>query len=122
MGLVAALGSISFEVSIEYINSFSEISRSRGWNYAEHSLCEGKPVLEAGGNRLDEISLKGAFHIKFCNPQEEIERLNKEADKIKSLDLVIGNDHKGKFVITGLKESTKNLVNISFELTLKEFN
>ena len=79
-------------------------------------------MLEAGGNRLDEISLKGAFHSRFCNPQEEIERLKKEADKRKPLDLVIGNDYKGKFVITALKDSTKNLVNISFELTLKEFN
>ena len=122
MGIVAALGSITFEVSVEHINSFSEMSRSSGWTYAEHALCEGKPVLEAAGRRLDEISLKGLFHSRFCSPQDEIQRLNQVADKMEPLELVIGHDYKGKFVITELKETTKNLVTITFEITLKEYN
>ncbi|MBI3584194.1 MAG: phage tail protein [Nitrospinae bacterium] len=125
---IGVLGDIAFEISEDHINNINELKRSRTWKYAEHEILKGKSRLQSMGRQLDTVSFSGRFGDYFCNPLEEIHKLEKEAEKGESLVFVFGDEIFGEFVIESVSETwreTDGLGNpkvIEFEVSLKEYN
>lgn len=76
-----------------------------GWDYAQHTVVEGKPRLQYVGQRLRDVSLSLRFHRSFCDPEAELFALRALADQAKAALLQLGTGRVlGRFVITDLRE------------------
>ena len=101
--MYARLGNITFENRKgDYVGSvgFNDFSKTSSVTYAEHKPLTGKPLLQATGPTLDEISLSMRFHASFCNPVQELHALKRSMDTFEVMPLLLGNGIKeGEFVI-----------------------
>lgn len=128
--MYAQLGNITFENRKDYIGSvgFNDFSKSTAVTYAEHKPLTGKPLLQATGLNLDEISLSMRLHVAFCNPTEELNTLKKSMDTFEVLPLLMGNGRKeGDFVIMSINSVVEdadpegNIFSYMVNCTLKEY-
>lgn len=122
--MFAQLGTIIFE----NLTGFTDFNKTEAAVYAEHSLLDGKPRLQATGFALDEITLYIRFHVAFCNPSEQFDLLKTSKDTNEILPLVWGNGKvEGSFVITEISKTIEdadksgNVFSLSVNLTLREY-
>ena len=122
--MYAQLGNIVFDA----LKGFDSLSDKRETVYAEHSLINGKPLLQRIGESLIEFSGSIHFHVAFCNPEDEFKKLNDARQNGEILPFIYGNSFiEGDFVITSIErtinqtDSKGNFVSINCNLTLREF-
>jgi phage protein U len=97
--MYAVLGEIEFIP----LTGFDSLEERLGADYAEHPLIGRKPKLQFVGDKLDELRGTLQLHRSFCDPGQELARLEKAMDDHEPMALVMGNgDHKGHHVITEL--------------------
>lgn len=129
--MYAQLGNITFENRKgNYIGpvGFNDFSKSGSATYAEHKPLTGKPLLQATGLNLDEISLSMRLHVSFCNPVEELNALKNCMNTFEVLPLLMGNGRKeGEFVIMSINDVVEdadpegNVFSYMVSCTLKEY-
>lgn len=119
------LGSILFERLKEPVS----FSQEKSWAWEEHQIAGEKSKLQHTGIPLDTITLEVRFHVSFCTPEEEYQKLIEEANKLEPLPFITGEgDIIGKFVITNISREIKRtgidgeLVAVECEIKLKEYN
>lgn len=82
---------------------FEGVEQQYQANYAEIARIGQKPLLQFTGHALDTFSLDMLFHVEFCTPQDEIDKLISLKDAREAGGLVLDNGrHAGYFVITTL--------------------
>ncbi len=97
----AQLGSIRFELL-----PITGMEERYAYEYPEHQVIEGKPLLQYIGDRLDEHEITIRFHANFCDPQKEFDLLKQEADKHEALPYVLASGQvKGSFVICDIHKT-----------------
>lgn len=122
--MYAQLGNIKFETLV----GFESLNDTRATNFAEHPLIEGKPRLQRVGTNLQELTFSISFHINFCSPEDEYDKLNNARENAEVLTLVYGNGYvEGDFVIVSVgrkvnqTDGNGNYVHITCDVTLKEY-
>lgn len=122
--MYAQLGNIRFETLIGY----DSLEFKRSTNYTEHSLINAKNNLQPVGEALTECSFTINFHVQFCIPEVEIEKLESARRKSIVLPFIFGNGlNKGNFLITEAVEAINqtdplgNYISVSYNVTLKEY-
>ncbi|MCS3806692.1 phage protein U [Chromobacterium alkanivorans] len=122
--MFALLGDVQFDL-ITYFDGFES---QFGVDYAEHALIDGKPRLQRVGDKLDEIRIQLSFHSQFCDPEQELIKLQTALRAHQAMALVLGNgDYKGWFVLTELQATSRQtdqagtLIALEASLTLREF-
>lgn len=122
--MFAQLGTIQFEL----ITYFNGIQESSSYNYAQHERINQKPLLQFLGENLNAIDIKLNFHLSFCNPKEELDKLKNVATLGTPLQFIKGNgDYVGVFVISSIESSTEqtssegDILSIQVELKLLEY-
>src|SRR5688572_4243983 len=102
----AQLGDIVFEGLVGF-QSFSGNSEE---NYAEHATILNKPRLQKLGSKLDTRELSIRFHISFCDPELELNKLMEAKKKGQILPFTLGNGrYLGDFVIQKMGEDIQQL-------------
>ncbi|MEX3614360.1 MAG: phage tail protein [Burkholderia gladioli] len=96
--------------------------------FAEHALIEGKPRLQWTGDKLDEVTWTLVFHLGFCDPEKELQKLKKLIAEHQAAPLHYSNgEYKGTFVATDCSATSRQvmrdgtLIWLEASLTLKEF-
>ncbi len=122
--MYAQLGDIVFEP----ITGFTEFSRKRETEIAQHSRINRKARLQNTGEKLDEITIKIKFHFLFANPEESIAELQDARQNGAILPFVWGNGvFVGNFVITTIAESllqnddVGNIKEVELDVSLIEY-
>lgn len=122
--MYAQLGDIRFEE----LKGFASLSDKKEALYAEHALIDGKPRLQRVGNALDEFTIGLHFHVAFCDPEAEYDKLNRYRDDGEILALVYGTGYyEGTFVITTLNRTVNDTdkngayIDIDVSVGLREF-
>lgn len=68
--------------------------------YARHELIDGKPRLQRTGTDLEEISITFLFHASFCNPQAQLNALERMLRAGEIAPLTFGDGaYYGRFVL-----------------------
>jgi phage protein U len=123
--MFAALGDIRFDLPA-YVTG---TGMQRRQAFARHDRIQGKPVLQAIGTDLEQISIDIVFHIEFTDPELEIVRLRAAADRQDPLPLIYGNGtYKGRYVIESIDETVRNtdgqgnLIKLTARLALLEWH
>lgn len=121
--MYAQLGSIPFELIM-----VTGLASRQTYSYAEHQVIEGKPQLQYIGDGLDETTLTIRFHVEFCSPRAELDRLRDEAAKHRALPFILANGtHKGRYVITDIDVTVEitaddgTLMSVDVRVALKEW-
>jgi phage protein U len=121
--MYAQLGNIPFQLIMP-----TGIDSSQSYNYAEHQVIEGKPLLQYIGDGLETFNIQIRFHFSYCTPGLELQRLRAEAAKHQALPLLFANGtYKGRYVIDGIAVTTEltaddgSLMSVDIKLTLKEW-
>lgn len=122
--MYAQLGKTVFE----NLKGFNEFSKSTAVTYAEHKPLTGKPLLQATGLNLDEITLSMRLHASFCNPANELNTLKGYMETFEVLPLLLGNGIKeGEFVLMSINnvvedaDAEGNIFSYIVNCTLKEY-
>jgi phage protein U len=115
------------DVTFGLITYFSGVSQEQTANYASLERIGQKPLLQFTGFGADTYKLDMLFHVRFCNPQAEIDKLRGMLASKKSGGLVLTNGtHVGWFVcnsisITSTQMTTDgNLVQATVSVSLTE--
>jgi phage protein U len=117
------LGDLTFEL----LRSPNSLQTGWDWNYVEHERILGKPLLQIVGGKLRTINLRFKFHHSFCNPQEELDKLLKMANKQEAVALVLGEKMEGYWVIESIPltvdrtDAQALLLSIEVDVNLKEW-
>lgn len=100
--MYATLGSIQFALL-----PITGLDERHSYDYAEHKVIEGKPLLQFIGDNLDELNIGIRFHFTFCDVETQFNALKAEADKHQALPFFFNNGKQlGRFVITELGTTT----------------
>ena len=102
---LATLGEIEFQL----LTLPSTLNLSADFNYVEHEKIMGKPTLQKVGGNLRTISLDFRFHVSWCDPTEQYEKLLEAEKSEKPLPLVLGEDFLDEWVIISLTKSYARL-------------
>lgn len=120
--MYAQLGSVTFK-----LKSVNGMEMSRAYNYAEHEIINGKPVLQFTGEGLEQLTLGIELHWAFCEPSVEIKRLHVQAESHEILPMTFASgEHAGNYVLCNIQQtvtqtdSEGRLVFAAVILTLKE--
>lgn len=128
--MYAKLGNITFENRKGFTGSvgLNEFSKASSVTYAEHKPLSGKPLLQATGPSLSEVTLSMRFHASFCNPEEELSAMKSSMENFEVLPLLLGNGRKeGEFVIMSINnvvedaDAEGNVFSYMVNCTLKEY-
>lgn len=110
------------------LTSPTAMDLTKSWQYAEHQVVEGKPLLQFMAANLDGFSLTFLFHASFCAPQKSWDALVDLAAKHQAFPLTQGNGrYLGRFVIAELSRTAQmaaddgTLLSIEVKATLKEY-
>ncbi|QOD82868.1 phage tail protein [Chromobacterium haemolyticum] len=122
--MYAVLGNIEFDL----ISYFDGLEQRSGSDFAEHGRIGGKPVLQFVGDKLDEIRIDLVLHAAYCQPDEELQKLQAARQQHQALAFVLGNgDYKGRFVISELQSTGRqtdrsgSLLAVEAQLSLREY-
>lgn len=97
-----ALGTYQFQ-GIKLPQSFS-ISHEK--NYGQTPIIVGKPIVQQTGDKLLEITIQASFHVDFCTPNDEFDKLEAIRSSAIVSKLVDGTGKNyGDFVITKLDKT-----------------
>lgn len=117
------LGDVSFLVF-----PFKGSETRKRADFVEHKLIEGKPRLQWVGDALDEITWHMAFHVSFCDPEAELQKLEQLLASHAAAPLFSANgDSLGTFVVTSVTRTTRwtlddgTLLCFEASVDLKEF-
>jgi len=117
------LGDVSFLVF-----PFSGSETRKRADFVEHKLIEGKPRLQWVGDALDEITWRMLFHVSFCSPEAELQKLEQLLASHAAAPLSSANgDSLGTFVVTSITKTTRwtledgTLLCFDATVDLKEF-
>lgn len=121
--IYAVLGDIEFELL-----PITGLREDHAWNYAEHAVIEGKPLLQYIGYALDETTMTVRLHRRFCDPQAEFAKLKAAADKhLPMVFQVASGEIYGRRVVTRISRTIETTadngmpISIEAELTLREY-
>lgn len=122
--MFAQLGDIRFEL----ITYFDGLDGSQVYNFAEHQVIEGKPLLQYIGDALETVSINFKFHVIYCDPATEFKRIKDMAAKHQALPFIFGNGiYKGRYVITEITDTVEvtavdgTVIEVSAKCSLKEW-
>jgi len=73
--MMGQLGAILFERLKEPL----ALSGSKKWTYADHPIIRETTKLQYTGHEPREYALKIRFHASFCDPREELRKLEAQA-------------------------------------------
>ncbi len=121
--MFAQLGTIQFNL----ITYFSFIEETKKSGYSLVNRISGKPKLHLSSDDLDRLTIKLQFSSDFCDPQTELDKLEKVKKAKEALSFIYGNGiYKGNYVIESSKLGTKQtnstgtILSIEIELQLIE--
>lgn len=98
--MYAQLGDTIFQGKL----GLAGFSGSSETEYAQHPLIDGKPRLQQVAEKLEEITLSINLHYSFCNPEDEISKLQTARSNGYILPFILGTGTVvGDFVITSIK-------------------
>ena len=103
---LATLGEIEFQL----LTLPSSLNLSADFNYVEHDKIMGKPSLQKVGGNLRAISLDFRFHVSWCDPEEQYQKLLEAEKSNKPLPLVLGEEFLDEWVIISLTKSIGKLL------------
>ncbi|MBD2261376.1 phage tail protein [Pseudanabaena sp. FACHB-2040] len=114
------LGDIEIEVSL----APRKFSYNEGSSFAEHPRIEGTPTLQYTGEELRNLDLAFRFHFGWCNPDEQLKKLQKARRDRKPMLLLIGTGRfKTYYVIEEIKVALTDClpdgVTLSIEVDVK---
>jgi len=119
------LGDILFE-GLKGIEAWSVDGNEA--SYGEHALIDGKPRLQKTGDTLQELTLNFRLHAKFCNPAQELSKLDKSKTDGEILPLLMGDGtYVSDYVIISAPYTVDHaladgtIVQATVTLALKEF-
>lgn len=100
----AQLGPYQFTV----LKAYEARSRDDQYRYPQHDLIEGKPILQWIGDDLVKIRLVIQLHVKFCDPDAEVQALRQAAAQHQALNYILNSGEVvGQFMIQSIKEVTQ---------------
>lgn len=102
---LATLGEIEFQL----LTLPSSLNLSDDSNYVEHDKIMGKPTLQKVGGVLRTISLDFRFHVSWCDPSAEYQKLKDAKESDKPLPLVLGEEFLEEWVIISLTKTYSKL-------------
>ncbi len=88
--MYAQLGNIQFELL-----PITGLDERYAYDFAEHQVIEGKPLLQFIGDKLDEANISIRLHRAFCDPQFQFDALKAQADLHQALPFLFAT---GKFL------------------------
>lgn len=94
--------------SLEYhlVGPVVGLESSHTFDYAEHTVVEGKPRLQFVGSGLDTLTLSLALHEEYCDPDLEMLALETAAAEHQAMPLVWASGSvRGRYVIAQLDET-----------------
>ncbi len=95
--MYAVLGKLEFEVA----SGITGMEQRSTADWAEHSLIQGKPLLEWIGEGLEEITFTMQLHPWLGDPEVRLRNLRELKSKHEPLAFVLGSgDYVGTFVVT----------------------
>lgn len=122
--MFAILGEIEFEVA----GGLTGMDYRSTADWAEHSLIQGKPLLEWIGEGLDEYTLAITLHAALGDPEKRLRELRTAKAAHEPLAFVLGSgDYIGGFVITELSNNVRRttangrLHSATMAVTLREY-
>jgi|GEM_PF-691585 len=122
--MYAQLGNIQFELL-----PIESLDERYSYDFAEHQVIEGKPLLQFIGDKLDETNIGIRFHFAFCDPEEQFDLLKAEADRHEALPFLFATGKKlGYYVICDISKTTVMTADngrrlcIEARLQLKEYS
>ncbi len=100
--MYAQLGNIQFELL-----PIESLDERYSYNYAEHQVIEGKPLLQFIGDNLNEANISVRFHFAFCDPETQFNLLKAEADRHEALPFLFATGKNlGYYVICEISKNT----------------
>ena len=90
------LGTLQFQVD----EAPRSLRYREGTEYAEHPRIEGKPTIQKTAESLQTIDLSFRFGIGWCDPDEQLQRLQQARTDARPMPLVLGQGaFAGNYVI-----------------------
>lgn len=121
--MYAILGDFKFK---DY-KGFQEFRIKDELALSEHAVIEGKPRLQATGDKLREITLKFVLHSTFSDPESDIEILNGYRRRAEIVPFLSGGGVSyGNFVIQSVEtaavqtDKKGGIINVEIEIVLLE--
>lgn len=94
------LGGINFEVG----DAPTKLTYKEATQYAKHDRILGKATLQNVGQELQSLDLSFVFHIGWCNPDEQLQRLQDARIAGEPMPLVLGGGRfEGNYVVESLR-------------------
>ena len=125
---IGTFGKIVFEVSSEKILTFRGFQRTAKARFSEHKIIGEKPVLEATGLELDQISFSISLNRAVgIDPAEQISVLREMLAAQEPHALIIGGKKIGNFVLPDFSDAWNKvthqgrLASAEIELKLLEY-
>lgn len=122
--MFAILGEIEFEL----LGGLTGMDYRSTADWAEHSLIQGKPLLEWIGEGLDEYSLAITLHASLGDPERRLRELREAKAAHQPLAFVLGSgDYLGAFVLTELSNNVRRTTALgrlhaaTMAVTLREY-
>lgn len=102
MSVYATLGDIEFET----LTSPTSMDGTYVSNYAKQSRIGQKSTLQYTGDEPDDLSVSFYFHRSFCDPEEQVQRLQDLRNSHQAVSYVMANGtYRGTFVLSELGDS-----------------
>lgn len=122
--MYAVLGKIEFEVA----SGITGMEQRGSADWAEHSLIQGKPLLEWVGDGLDELTFSIQLHPWLGDPEARLRMLREAKSKHEPLAFVLGSgEYVGAFVITEISNTPRRtsadgrLYSSTVQVSLREY-
>jgi len=122
--MYAVLGKIEFEVA----SGITGMEQRSTADWAEHSLIQGKPLLEWIGDGLDELSFSMQLHPWLGDPEARLRTLREAKSKHEPMAFVLGSgEYVGAFVIADISNTPRRtsadgrLYSSNVQVTLREY-
>lgn len=116
------------DIKFQKLLGFSQLNDTQETMYARHQLIESKARLQYTGEELQEFDMTIQFHVAFCNPEVEFDKLNTYRINKEVCPLIYGNGfYENDFVITKIERTVNqtddsgNYVCIEVNVTLLEY-
>ena len=127
MGEIGSFGTVTFEVSEEYIRTFKTLSQHKRARYSVINVANHEQLLQYEGKELQTVSFNIQLHHRFCDPAEEIKALREMVERHAAHTLIIGGFFIGEFVLEEMGSEWTRVANNGIimmaegRLSLKEY-